>query len=79
MDFNANLMINQVLELGVSYRTEGVFVFLIEFLVKDRLRLGYSYDTFLDELSYHNKGSHELLIGFDLPVFKRRMLTPRYF
>jgi len=79
MDFNTNLLINEVLELGVSYRTEGVFVFLVEFLVKDRLRLGYSYDTFLNEYSYHYKGSHEVLIGFDFPVFKRRMLTPRYF
>ncbi|MEN8226419.1 MAG: type IX secretion system membrane protein PorP/SprF [Bacteroidota bacterium] len=79
MDFNANLMINEVMWVGLSYRTEGVFVFLIEVLVTDRLRIGYSYDTFLNELSLHNRGSHEVLIGFDFPVFKRRMLTPRYF
>ena len=79
IDFNTNLLINEVLELGISYRTEGVFVFLVEVLVKDRLRIGYSYDTFMNELSGSNQGSHELLIGFDFPVFKRRMLTPRYF
>lgn len=79
MDFNTNLMINKVLWVGFSYRTEGVFVFLTEVLVKDRLRIGYSYDTFLNELSIQNRGSHEVLIGFDIPVFKRRMLTPRYF
>ncbi len=79
MDFNANLMINEVLWVGFSYRTEGIFVILAEVLVKDRLRIGYSYDTYLNELSLHNQGSHEVLIGFDFPVFKRRMLTPRYF
>lgn len=79
MDFNANLMINEVMWIGFSYRTEDIFVFLVEVLVKDRLRIGYSYDTFLNELSVQNLGSHEVLIGFDFPVFKRRMLTPRYF
>jgi len=79
MDFNANLMIQEVIWIGFSYRTEGTAVFLIEVLVKDRLRIGYSYDVFLNELSQYNKGSHEVLIGFDFPVFKRRMLTPRYF
>ncbi len=79
MDFNANLMIHEVLWVGFSYRTEGTFVLLFEVLVKDRLRIGYSYDTFLNELALQNRGSHEVLIGFDFPVFKRRMLTPRYF
>jgi type IX secretion system PorP/SprF family membrane protein len=79
MDFNANLMIREVFWVGFSYRTEKTAVFLVEVLVKDRLRIGYSYDIFLNQLAQYNKGSHELLIGFDFPVFKRRMLTPRYF
>jgi len=79
MDFNANLMIREVFWIGASYRTEGTFVFLVEVLIKDRLRLGYSYDVFLNQLAQYNQGSHEVLVGFDFPVFKRRMLTPRYF
>jgi len=79
MDFNANFMIKEVFTLGFSYRTERSFVFLVEVLVKNRLRIGYSYDIFLNELSQYNKGSHELLIGFDFPVFKRELNTPRYF
>jgi len=72
-------MIKEVFTLGFSYRTERSFVFLVEVLVKNRLRIGYSYDIFLNELSQYNKGSHELLIGFDFPVFKRELNTPRYF
>ncbi len=79
MDFNANLMIRKVFWIGFSYRTEKTLVFLVEVLVKNRLRIGYSYDTFLSELSQYNKGSHELFIGFDIPVFKRKLDTPRYF
>jgi len=79
MDFNANLMFKEVFTVGLSYRTERTLVFLVEVLVKDRLRIGYSYDIFLNELSQSNKGSHELLIGFDFPVFKRELNTPNYF
>jgi type IX secretion system PorP/SprF family membrane protein len=79
VDFNATFMIQEVLWIGFSYRTERTAVFLVEVLVKERLRIGYSYDVFLNELAVQNRGSHEVLIGFDFPVFKRRMLTPRYF
>jgi len=79
MDFNANLMIKEKFTFGFSYRTERTFVFLVEVLVKNRLRIGYSYDIFLNEFSQYNKGSHEVLIGFDVPVFKRELNTPRYF
>jgi type IX secretion system PorP/SprF family membrane protein len=78
-DFNANLLIYKKLWVGVSYRTEKTAVFLAELLVNDRLRVGYSYDIFLNKLRVTNRGSHEILVGFDFPVFKRRMLTPRYF
>ncbi len=79
MDFNANLMIRKVFWIGFSYRTEKTFVFLAEVLVKNRLRIGYSYDIFLNEFTQYNKGSHEVLIGFDFPVYKRKLDTPRYF
>lgn len=79
VDLNANLMIREVFWVGFSYRTQRTAVFLAEVLIKDRLRIGYSYDVFLNKLAQYNQGSHEVLIGFDFPVFKRRMLTPRYF
>jgi type IX secretion system PorP/SprF family membrane protein len=79
MDFNCNLLIREVFRVGASYRTENTLVFLAEVIVKQRLRIGYSYDIFTNELAQYNQGSHEIMIGFDFPVFKRRMLTPRYF
>lgn len=79
VDLNASLLINEVLWLGVSYRTERTAVFLAELVVGQRLRIGYSYDVFLNELSVYNKGSHEVMLGYDLPLFQRRMITPRYF
>ena len=79
VDLNLNLLINKVLWVGVSYRTERTAVFLAELVVSQKLRIGYSYDVFLNELRQYNKGSHEIMLGYDFPLFKNRMLTPRYF
>ena len=79
VDLNLNLLINKVLWIGASYRTERTAVFLAELVVSQKLRIGYSYDVFLNELRQYNKGSHEIMLGYDFPLFKNRMLTPRYF
>ena len=79
VDLNMNLLIQNRLWVGASYRTQGTMVFLVDFLVTKHLRIGYSYDIFMNELSVTNKGSHEILLGYDIPVFKSRMRTPRYF
>jgi len=42
------------------------------------LRIGYSYDIWLNELKVYNKGSHEIRLSYDFNLNKR-MLTPRYF
>lgn len=79
VDLNLNLLIKKVLWVGASYRTEKTAVFLAELIVSQKLRVGYSYDVFLNELHQYTKGSHEIMLGYDFPVFKNRMLTPRYF
>ena len=79
MDFNASFLFNDLFWLGVSYRTESAIVFLTEFQISKTIRLGYSFDLYLNELQLHNKGSHEFRLGFDLFAKNERMKTPRYF
>jgi len=79
VDLNLNLLINKVLWIGASYRTERTAVFLAELIVSQKLRIGYSYDVFLNDLHQYTQGSHEIMLGYDFPLFKNRMLTPRYF
>jgi hypothetical protein len=52
---------------------------MTEFNVGKNLRIGYSYDVYLNQLVHYNQGSHEIRLGFDFDIFKNRMLTPRYF
>lgn len=79
VDFNASFLIHELFWIGMSYRTENALVFMTEFNLGQNLRLGYSYDVYLNRLVNHNKGSHEIRLGFDFDLFRNRMLTPRYF
>jgi len=79
LDFNASFLFNDVFWLGASFRTEKAVVFLTEFQITKTIRLGYSFDLYLNELQLHNKGSHEFRLGFDIIRNNERMKTPRYF
>ena len=61
-----------------SYRTEKAVSLITELNINQNIRLGYSYDMWLNELKTYNKGSHEFRVSFDLNV-QKRILTPRYF
>lgn len=79
MDLNASFMIKNTFWVGVSYRTEKALSFMTEFNLSENLRMGYSYDYWMNELQSCNKGSHEVRLSFDFDIFHSRMLTPRYF
>lgn len=79
VDLNASLLFGDIFWIGTSYRTEKAIVFLTEFRISEKFRVGYSYDVYLNELQPHNKGSHEIRLGIDLNLYHSRMMTPRYF
>lgn len=79
LDLNASVQFDNTFWVGASYRTMHAIAFLAEFQIKPWMRLGYSYDIYLNELQPYNYGSHEFRLGFDLNVYEFRMKTPRYF
>jgi type IX secretion system PorP/SprF family membrane protein len=78
-DFNTSVLFGDVFWAGISYRTAKAITILTEFRIAERIKLGYSYDLYLNELQPFNYGSHEIRIGFELPIFETKMHTPRYF
>ncbi|GAB1404059.1 type IX secretion system membrane protein PorP/SprF [Lentimicrobium sp.] len=86
MDLNASFLLMNRIWLGASYRTnrnavtsKNAIVFMVELNLTDNWRLGYSYDSYMNELKTHTQGSHEIMISYDVNLFKPRLLTPRYF
>jgi type IX secretion system PorP/SprF family membrane protein len=79
MDLDASFLINDLIWLGMTYRTDGTMVFLTELKIGRKYRLGYSYDMNVKDLVQYNSGSHEVRLGIDLDLLKNRMYSPRYF
>ncbi len=50
-----------------------------QFYVNRDLRIGYSYDYILSQLSSIQNGTHEITIGLTFPQKGKRVLSPRYF
>jgi type IX secretion system PorP/SprF family membrane protein len=80
IDFNASFLFYDRLWLGASFRSgHNATVFMIELQATANLKIGYAYDASMGGLKDYNQGSHEIMLGYDLNLFKPRILTPRYF
>ncbi|MDI9258540.1 PorP/SprF family type IX secretion system membrane protein [Flavobacterium sedimenticola] len=68
LDFTTNVLINKKFEAGVGYRMDDSVSGLASFYVTPTLRIGYSYDYTLSNLTRFNSGSHEVFVLFDLDL-----------
>jgi len=79
-DLSANILLQERLELGVSYRLEDSFGAMINFaIIPDVLRIGYAYDYIVSDLKVSTSGSHEFIMLFDISSSKKVSRSPRYF
>ncbi len=78
IDLNTSFLFNKVFWLGASYRTSGSFVVITEYNISDYLRIGYSYDFVSGPIKKYNSGSHELFIGMDFSLGRKKVVSPRY-
>ena len=78
-DFNANLILDDKLWIGVSYRSFDALSLLLDIQLSAQFKLGYAYDYTLSELSQATTGSHEILLNYRFVFSKSKIVTPRYF
>lgn len=78
-DFNANVLLREVLWLGASLRNFSALNFLTQFNLNAQLKLGYSYDLNLNKVSNVYKGAHEIMISYLFSFKKTQVENPRYF
>ncbi len=85
VDYNVNVLLKELLWLGVSYRPPESINFLVEFNINDNLSIGYAYDYIIDAtLSDATTSSHELLVSYRFNLFKGKeemalLSSRRYF
>jgi type IX secretion system PorP/SprF family membrane protein len=74
-DLNATFLYNNMLWLGVSYRTEDAIAPMIGYQLKPNeksmLRIGYSYDVTTSRLKNYSSGSHEVMLNYCVLLEKK--------
>ena len=79
IDINANLLIREILWVGMSYRSFDALSWLVELQATPKFRIGYAYDMTVSPLKQVNSGSHELMLNYRVSFQKSKIITPRYF
>ena len=77
IDLSANLLVDEKIEVGLSYRLDDSFSGMIGFNVNQDFRIGYAYDHTVSSYGEFNSGSHEILLLFDFN--RRKLKSPRFF
>ncbi|MCU4156478.1 type IX secretion system membrane protein PorP/SprF [Carboxylicivirga sp. A043] len=74
IDWNINGILKDKYWGGLTYRMQDAIVLLGGVELNNGLRIGYSYDISISELSGARSGSHEIMLGyrFDLSLEKRK-------
>jgi type IX secretion system PorP/SprF family membrane protein len=67
-DLNANMLINETLWVGASYRSMDSFSAVASVYITRDIQFGYSYDVAHTALSKVQKGSHEVMLQFRMGV-----------
>lgn len=79
-DLNMNVWFNNLVAVGLSYRTKDAVVGLAEIQLNPQLRMGYSYDYNVSDLVTYNNGSHEVMLRFEFGRAEgKKINSPRYF
>jgi len=66
MDINAKLMYQDLIWFGGSYRFKEGYAGMVGFNVNNSINIGYSYDFVTSSLNTVSRGTHEILIGFQI-------------
>jgi type IX secretion system PorP/SprF family membrane protein len=79
LDLNANILFDEVVWVGVSYKFVNAISLLTELQITDQLRFGYSYSITTGPVRQAELGSHEILLHYVFTFRKKGVVTPRYF
>ena len=66
VDLNGNLIIDDLLNLGASYRSGDSMIFLFELKLNQNFRFGYAYDYVISDLNPYTNGSHEIMLNYSI-------------
>ena len=63
-DLNANVFLDDILNIGASYRSGDSFIGLFELQLSPSLSFGYSYDMTTSRITKFTDGTHEFMLKY---------------
>jgi len=78
-DINANLLMDDVLWVGLSYKSSKQVALLTQLQLTDQIQFGYSYTITAGPIRVAELGSHEVMLNYRFKFNKKGVVTPRYF
>jgi type IX secretion system PorP/SprF family membrane protein len=87
-ELTGSFIFYQRLFLGAGYRagkrinmpgTDNMLIGIVEFVITPSVRIGYSYDYYLNQAGTYNSGTHEFMLGWDISRDKTKLSSPRFF
>ena len=80
VDLTANVLFNDLVEFGASYRFNDSFAGMANLAISDGFRIGYAYDHTISNLGRFNSGTHEIFLLFNISKYgKGYDKSPRFF
>lgn len=78
-DLNMSTMFKNKYWLTATYRYNYGAVISGHIYVNDQFHFGYAYDLPLNGLLANQSGTHELFVGYDFNIYKKKAVLPRKF
>jgi type IX secretion system PorP/SprF family membrane protein len=82
VDLNCNAFLRNGLSAGLSFRTDKTSSWLVALLgynINPEMRLGLGYDFNFSGIRKYQKGSLEIMLGYDFGSRTMKVKNPRYF
>jgi type IX secretion system PorP/SprF family membrane protein len=67
-DINGNIIFDERLSVGASYRTGKSLVLMSQFVLSNHFMVGYAYDYAFSALNNYSKGSHEIMLNYRIDL-----------
>lgn len=78
-DLNANLLFDEVLWVGLSYKSSKTVSLITQAQITDQIQFGYSYQITAGPIRVVELGSHEIMLNYRFKYNKKGLTSPRYF
>lgn len=78
-DLNANVLFDEVLWVGASYKSSKQVVLITQVQATEQIQVGYSYTISAGPIRTVELGSHEIMLNYRFWYNKKGVVSPRYF